>query len=158
MFLRQALEALGIVGPLDDRGRYERTTVMYVVNDAPTAAIKICFMQATSRMTILPPPYITDTGTFIAGSNLPAGQNINVDPWDAGGRNAPIAATAGSCTLTVVLAPGVEQTIPLTPYPEAAEGHYYPSMGWRITSAPAAADGTPSLLVVPIPANEVPLR
>jgi hypothetical protein len=39
----------GDVRPFDDRGKYERTTLMYVVNHVPTAAIKICFMQATCR-------------------------------------------------------------------------------------------------------------
>jgi hypothetical protein len=128
----------GDVRPFDDRGKYERTTLMYVVNHVPTAAIKICFMEATCRYK-LRAPYIKDTGVFIPATNLPPGQNIKADPWDTGGRNAPIAATAGSCRLTVILAPGVEHDVPLDAYPEAGEGKFYPSMGWQITRQPSVS-------------------
>lgn len=116
---------------LDDRDNYERTTSMYVQNDT-RAAIKICFLRATCRFDYLPDPYIMDTGVFVAGVDEANGASIAVDPWDAGGKNVPIAATAASGSVKLVYN-GKEYDVTLKPYAETPDdGLYYPQLGWRL--------------------------
>ena len=87
------------IGVLDDRDLYERTKLMYVLNETPFS-IKICFFQAKCSFD-LPDPYIKDTGVFVGGVNLPNGADATADPWDAGGIRRPIAGTTGSCSLEI---------------------------------------------------------
>jgi hypothetical protein len=116
-------------GIFDDRSKYERTTWMYVQNNTPYA-IKLALLQATCRYP-LPAPYYSDTGAFVAGTNMAAGASIALDPWDIGGREAPIAATAGNGTIKIT--DGTQEAdVTLSPFPEAAEGEYYPQMGWQL--------------------------
>jgi hypothetical protein len=131
----------GAIGPLDDRDKYTRTRWMYVQNNTP-AAIKICFLQATCRYD-LPPPYYKDTGSFIAGVDMSNGASIALDPWDVGGRHAPIAATSGRGTDKLTYS-GQEYDLTLKPYAEAPEGNFYPQLGWILEVERAVLlDGKP---------------
>ncbi|MET4220217.1 hypothetical protein ABIB00_005445 [Bradyrhizobium sp. LB14.3] len=156
-FGQKVFDVVPGIRTLDDRDKYQRTTSMYVQNDTP-AAIKICFLQATCRYD-LPPPYYKDTGSFIAGVDQPNGASIAIDPWDVGGRHAPIAATAGNgtCKLTYQ---GNETDLTLKPYAEAPEGQFYPQLGWvlKVESSPSVAGGRVDIFVAtPILAGTRPI-
>lgn len=128
---------------------YERTEVCAVFNYT-NAKITLCLFQVTCRYEVLPDPYILDTGVFVGGVNEPAGQNVAADPCEAGGFNAPIAGTWGSCSLEYddpILGTG---TVNMGNYPEAEEGSYYPTMSWELSynrGIRSSGDERPSLLL-----------
>jgi len=131
---------------------FERTTLMYVINDTNTS-IRLCLFQAKcSFADQLPEPYIADTGVFVGGVDLGAGDDCQADPCIAGGHNKPIAGSFGSCSARIRHPNGQEQTLNFPSIPEAGEGNFYPTMGWRLFQGNALTEAGERVQIVHVAA------